>query len=62
MGPVAVSRDSSVGRAEDCRTKEAILRSLVRIRFARIFFFSNPKLCAAVPRNIDTYSPSISTW
>ena len=39
MGPVAVSRDSSVGRAEDCSTKEAILRSLVRIRFARIFFF-----------------------
>ena len=34
------SRDSSVGRAEDCSVLFAILRSLVRIRLAGVSFFT----------------------
>ena len=34
------SFDSSVGRAEDCRANEVILRSLVRIRLEGLFFLS----------------------
>ncbi|KAK0131995.1 Ankyrin repeat domain-containing protein 16 [Merluccius polli] len=33
--------DSSVGRAEDCRVKAVILRSLVQIRLEGLFFFFN---------------------
>ena len=35
-----ISRDSSVGRAEDCRVdKTVILRSVVQIRLAGVYFF-----------------------
>ena len=35
------SFDTSVGRAEDCRSVVEFLRSLVRIRLERIFYFVN---------------------
>ena len=40
------SFDSSVGRAEDCRSVVDILRSLVRIRLEGIFYFASITDCS----------------
>ena len=50
------TRDSSVGRAEDCRWVTEILRSVVQIRLAGIIFYFYPNMGTALPYFLQNFT------